>query len=135
MSVPLVLQFPAGSSPASRYALRRALRKSLRATSCPIILDIVGSSTLNHDDISLLLDCAAQATGRDAPLVLAAQQPATRILLEVTRLASLFPVSASREQALASLGVCSTEYEVETDPSRIQEIPTQCNVTQTSRCA
>jgi len=56
---------------------------------------------LNHEDIDLLLECAAQAAGRDTKVLFVAGSRVNRVLLEVTRISSLVPVFNSVREALA----------------------------------
>jgi hypothetical protein len=65
------------------------------------MVDLSHCSSLNHDDIDLLLDCVARATGRDTELLLVAGSRVNRVLLEVTRISKVVPVFNSVEEALA----------------------------------
>jgi hypothetical protein len=56
---------------------------------------------LNHEDIDLLLECVAQAAGRDTKVLFVAGSRVNRVLLEVTRISSLVPVFDSVKEALA----------------------------------
>jgi anti-anti-sigma regulatory factor len=93
-----VIPFHSFSSPGRPS--RKALLKALRVAQSPVIVDLSGCRTLNHDDIDLLLQCAAQMTGRDAQVLFVAGSPVIRVLLEVTLLSSLVPVFNSLEEAL-----------------------------------
>lgn len=96
-----LLPFPCTSSFADRRALRRDLLSALRVSGSPVIVDFSGCLTLNHEDIDLLLECVAQATGRDAKVLFVAGSRANRVLLEVTRISSLVAVFDSVKEALA----------------------------------
>lgn len=95
-----VLPFASASDSAGRRSLRTDLRNALRSSEAPVIVDLTGQLTLDHEDISLLLDCAEQAAGQDTPLFFVAGSQAVRVLLEVTRIASLVPVFGSMDEAL-----------------------------------
>ena len=96
-----VLPFPCTSSFADRRALRRDLLSALRVSGSPVIVDFSDCRSLNHEDIDLLLECVAQATGRDTKVLFVAGSRANRVLLEVTRISSLVPVFDSLQEALA----------------------------------
>jgi hypothetical protein len=66
-----------------------------------VIVDVSGCYSLNQEDIDLLLDCVAQAAGRDTKVLFVAGAPANRVLLEVTRISSVAPVFNSVTEALA----------------------------------
>jgi anti-anti-sigma regulatory factor len=96
-----ILLFPCASVSGYR-GRRKALLLTLRASSgTPIILNLSSCHTLNQEDIALLLKCMARVTGRDTPLLLVASSHIIRILLEVTRIASLVLVFSSIEDAQA----------------------------------
>lgn len=95
-----VLSITRTSSFAGRHAVRVELRNALRNSESPVIVDLTGHRTLDHEDINLLLDCVEQAAGGDTPLFLVAGSHAVRVLLEVTRISSLVPVFSSMEEAL-----------------------------------
>jgi hypothetical protein len=92
--------FPCAKS-ARRRALRKDLLNALRISGSPVIVDFSDCGTLNHEDIDLLLECAAQATGRDTQVLFVAGSRVNRVLLEVTRISSLVPVFNSVKEALA----------------------------------
>ena len=96
-----ILSFPGASSSGGRRKLQKDLRNALCVSESPVIVDLTGHLTLDHEDIDLLLDCAAQEVGRDTRLLLVAGSPVVRVLLEVTRISSLVPVFDSVEEALA----------------------------------
>ena len=96
-----ILPFPCESTSASRRALRKGFLAALRGSSRPIIVDLSGCSSLNHDDIDLLLDCVGHVAGRDTQMILVAGSRTNRVLLEVTRISSVVPVFNSLEEALA----------------------------------
>ena len=96
-----ILPFPCESSSASRRALRKGFLAALRISGRPVMVDLSDCSTLNHDDIDLLLDCVAHATGRDTELLLVAGSRGNRVLLEVTRISTVVPVFNSVEEAVA----------------------------------
>ena len=95
-----ILPFPCALTPAGR-ALRKDLRKKLRDSESPVILDFSDCSSLNHEDVELLLDCVAEVGGRDTQLLFVAGSCANRVLLEVTRISSLVPVFNSVQEALS----------------------------------
>lgn len=74
---------------------------ALRVSGSPVIVDLSGCDTLNYQDIDLLLECIAQVAGRDTELLLVAGARSNRVLLEVTRIASLVPVFNSLNEAIA----------------------------------
>jgi hypothetical protein len=96
-----VLPFPCAATFAGRRALRKDLLNALRISGSPVVLDLSSCSTLNHEDIDLLLECIAQVAGRDTAILLVAGARANRVLLEVTRISSLVPVFNSVKEALA----------------------------------
>jgi len=96
-----VLPLPAASSSAVRRTLRRDLLTALRASRSAVIVDLSGHTTLNHDDIGLLLECVAEVAGRDTQLLFVAGSRVNRVILEVTRISSLAPVFNSVNEALA----------------------------------
>ena len=96
-----VLSFPCGSGVTGRREFQKYLLKALRVSESPVIVDLSDCRTLDHQDIDSLLECVAQAAGRDTPLIFVAGSGSVRVLLEVTRLASLVPVFDSMEEALA----------------------------------
>ncbi|MBZ5664377.1 MAG: hypothetical protein LAO30_07195 [Acidobacteriia bacterium] len=95
-----ILPFPCASS-AAGGARRKELLSALRVSASPVIVDLSSCPTLNHEDIDLLLACVAQVVGRDTQVLLVAGRRVNRLLLEVTRIASLVPVFNSAEEALA----------------------------------
>jgi hypothetical protein len=95
-----VLPFPCVSSFAGRRTLRKALINVMRLSEAPVIVDLSGCSTLNQEDIDLLLDCLALRAGRDTQLLFVATSPVIQTLLDVTRISSLVPVLDSLEAAL-----------------------------------
>jgi hypothetical protein len=95
-----VLPFPCASSSASRHAPRKELLSALRVSRSPVIVDLSSCSTLNHDDIDLLLECVAQVAGRDTQVLFVAGPRVNRVLLDVTRISSLVPVFNSVTEAL-----------------------------------
>ena len=122
----VILSFPcpcAPNSSASRM-LRRQVRSALRASELPIIIDLSHCSTLNREDVDLLLDCVAQGAGRDTQILLVAASNATQVLLEVTRISSLIPIFNSVEEALA--------YTKTVAPNRVE--PNSRTTTGTTEC-
>jgi hypothetical protein len=105
----VILPFPCASSSTGRRALRKKLLGALRVSGSRVIVDLSGCSTLNREDIDLLLECAAQVAGRDTRLLFVAGPRVNRVLLEVTRLRSLAPVFNSAQEALAYLRIAETE--------------------------
>ena len=99
-ATPAILSFPAVGL-RSRRALQRNLLNALRTSESPVILDFTGHHTLDHEDIDLILECIAEATGRDTPLELVAGSRAVRIVLDVIRVSSLVQVFDSLEEATA----------------------------------
>jgi hypothetical protein len=98
-----VLPFPCAPGSAGYRSLRKDLLRALRLSRSPVIVDASGCCSLNHEDIDLLLSCAAQVAGRDTQLLLVAGSLANQVLLEVTRISSLVPVFTSLAEALAYL--------------------------------
>ena len=109
VDAPTVLPFAPASSLADRRARRKGLLQSLRFSRSSLILDCSGCSTLNHEDIGLLLECLAQVTGRDTEVLLVAGSPVNRVLLEVTRISSVVPVFNSVAEALAPQALAENE--------------------------
>jgi hypothetical protein len=101
-----ILPFPCASC-STRPARRKGLLSALRVTASPVVVDLSGCPTLNHEDIDLLLECMAQVAGRDTQVLFVAGSPANRVLLEVTRIPSLVPVFNSIKEALAYPGIGS----------------------------
>jgi hypothetical protein len=97
----IILSFSCTSSSARRRILRNDLLSALRLSGSPVILDLSGCHTLNHQDIDLLLECVAQVAGRDTEVRFVAGSRENRVLLEVTRISSLVPVFSSLQEALA----------------------------------
>jgi hypothetical protein len=97
----VVLPFPCGSSFADRRGLRKDLLTALRVSGSPVIVDLSSCVTLGHEDIDLLLECVAQAAGRETKVLFVAGSRVNRVLLEVTRISSLVPVFNSVREALA----------------------------------
>jgi anti-anti-sigma regulatory factor len=95
------LPFPSTVGASVRRELQKQLAQVLRASEFPVIIDLSDRHNLDHRDIETLLGCLAQAVGRDTQVIFVAGSPAIRILLEVTRIASLTPVFDSMEDALA----------------------------------
>lgn len=106
-----ILSFPCTSTSTSRSALRNDFLNALRVSESPIVIDFSGCNTLNHDDIELLLDCAARIAGRDREVRFAAGSRVMRVLLEVTRIPSIVPVFDSVEEALAIVQVPRKKYD------------------------
>jgi hypothetical protein len=77
------------------------LLNALLVSGSPVIVDLSGCPTLNHEDIDLLLECVARVAGRDTELLVVAGTRSNRVLLEVTRISSLVPVFNSVKEALA----------------------------------
>ncbi len=95
-----VVPFPHASSSVSRRALRKNFLSSVRGSGSSVIVDFSGCDSLNHEDIDLLLESLGQVAGRDMQVLLAAGSGVNRVLLEVTRIASLVPVFDSVEEAI-----------------------------------
>ncbi|MGH9495341.1 MAG: hypothetical protein ACRD3B_10115 [Candidatus Sulfotelmatobacter sp.] len=95
-----VLPFPKASGFGERSAFRKNLLNALRVSESPVIVDLTGRCTLNHGDVDLVLECVAQAAGRDAQVIFAAGCQEIRILLEVIRVSSLARVANGLEEAL-----------------------------------
>ena len=114
-----VLPFPCMSSSAQRRALRKELLNASRTSASPVVVDMSGCNTLNHDDVDCLLECIAEVAGRDTLVLLVAGSPANRVLLEVTRIGSLVPVFNSMQEALADpqVGDSITLKVPQTNPS------------------
>jgi hypothetical protein len=100
-----ILPFPCASSRSNRPALRKEWLGLLPGSEAPVIVDFSGCSSLNHEDVDLLLDCMARVTGRETQLLFVAGSTVNRVFLEVTRISSLVPVFNSVEEARASLQI------------------------------
>jgi anti-anti-sigma regulatory factor len=97
-----ILSFPSALGPGFHRGQRKALLLALRvASGTPVIVDLSACHTLNQEDIDLLLECMARVAGRDTLLLLVAGSRAIRILLEVTRIASIVPIFNTVDEALA----------------------------------
>ncbi len=96
-----ILYFPSASSSMRRRTQRKDLLNALHVSESPVIVDFSECRSLSFEDIDLLLECLAQVTGRDTEVVFVAGSSANRVLLEVTRIASLVPVFNSTEDVLA----------------------------------
>jgi hypothetical protein len=116
----IILPFPCASSSPSYRTLRKDLLRALRASESTVIVDLSGCSSLNHEDIDLLLDCAAHMAGRDMQVLFVAGSLTNRVLLEVTRISSLVPVFNSAAEALA---YPQTEAEDGTIDRRENDLP------------
>ena len=99
----MILPFPCAltSASAGRRGWRKDLLNALLVSGSPVIVDLSGCPTLNHEDIDLLLECVARVAGRDTELLVVAGTRSNRVLLEVTRISSLVPVFNSVKEALA----------------------------------
>jgi hypothetical protein len=86
-----------------------------RRSEPSVIVDLSSCHTLNQVDIDLLLECMAEVAGRDTRVLFVAGSHPNRLLLEVTRIASLAPVFLSLEEALAHPQT-STEKRVTEQP-------------------
>lgn len=95
-----ILVFPRSTRNASRRVLRKELIHALRMSEGPVIVDLSGSRTLDHEDINLLLECVSLTIGRDTQLSLIAGSTDIKVLLDVIRISSLVPVFQSLEEAL-----------------------------------
>jgi hypothetical protein len=95
-----ILPFPCGASSGRGRTLRKDLLAALRLSPSPVIVDVSGCCPLNQEDVDLLLDCVAQAAGRDTQVLFVAGSLANRVLLEVTRISSVAPVFNSVTEAL-----------------------------------
>ena len=115
-----ILPFPC-ASPSTRSARRKGLLSALRVAASPVVVDLSGCPTLNHEDIDLLLECMAQVAGRDSQVLFVAGSPANRVLLEVTRIPSLVPVFNSVKDALAYPGIASNNDVYDQEMNQSQE--------------
>jgi hypothetical protein len=116
-----IFRISADASLREQRVLRKELFCSLRPGALPVIVDLSSLTGLNHDDIDLLLDCAALASGRDVRLLLVAGSRSNRVLLEITRLSSVLPVFNLLADALDSIGRAKTfpaENAFVSDPAR-----------------
>ena len=95
-----VLTFPSGAGTAGRREFQKCLLQALLVSELPVIVDLSDCRTLDQQDIDSMLRCVAQAAGRDTPLIFVAGSGPIRVLLEVTRIASVVPVFDSMEEAL-----------------------------------
>jgi hypothetical protein len=115
-----VLPFPCGSNFASRRTLRKDLLRALRISRSPVIVDLSGCCTLNHEDVALLLACVAHVAGRDTQALFVAGSLANRVLLEITRIASLVPVFNSVEEALVYPRVAAKSESIDRSVDEVQ---------------
>src|SRR5262249_49577268 len=69
-----------------------------------VTVDLSERTNLNGKDIDLLLDCLACAAGRDGTVVLVTNRRPVRIILEVSRIASLTPVCSLLDEGLENFG-------------------------------
>ena len=95
-----IVSFIDGSISGDRQVQRTNLLRTLRSSASPVIVDLSGCGTLDHQDIGMLLDGLAELTGRDTKALLVAGSRSNRVLLEVTRISSLVPVFDSLVEAL-----------------------------------
>jgi anti-anti-sigma regulatory factor len=107
-----VVNFPGDIGSEGRRALRKDLLSQLRVSGCSVIVDLSRRQSLDHNDIDLLLECAACVAGRDAKLIFVAGSPTLRALLEVSRIASVVPVCDSTEEALTYPQIASETVHV-----------------------
>jgi hypothetical protein len=112
IAAPTVLPFPCASDPTSRRGLMKNMQAARRRSEPSVIVDLSSCDTLNQADIDLLLECLAEVAGRDTRVLFVAGSHPNRLLLEVTRIASLAPVFLSMEEALAHPQT-STEKELQ----------------------
>ncbi|MGA7291669.1 MAG: hypothetical protein WBW53_08165 [Terriglobales bacterium] len=105
-----ILPFPCASNSVCRSALRKEFLNAVRISGSPAIVDLSGCSGLNHEDIDLLLRCAAQVAGRDTQVLFVAGSRSNRLLLEVTRISSLVPIFNSVKEALAYPQIAAENY-------------------------
>jgi hypothetical protein len=96
-----IVSVPDRPIPAARRRLQRELINALTTSDSPVILNLAGRRTLDHDDVDLLLDCVAQAAGRDTQIFIVAGSRAVQVLLEVIRISALVPVFNTIEEALS----------------------------------
>ena len=103
-----ILAFPRSTISPRRRLLRREVLHALRMSDAPVILDLSGCRKLDHDDITLLLDCISQAMGRDTQLLLVSGSRDIHVVLDVVRISSLVPVVTSLKEALEFKSQCRT---------------------------
>jgi anti-anti-sigma regulatory factor len=111
----IVLPLPQATDLRGRRALRKTLLSALRLSESPVIVDLTGYCTLDHDAVDLILECVAQSVGHDAALAIVAGSQPVRIVLEVTRVSSLVRVFSSLEDAMSDSQVPVSN--VDTDSS------------------
>lgn len=114
----IVLAFPCAAGVTGRRDLQKQLVRALRTSELPVVIDLSECRTLDHQDIDTLLDCIEQGAGRDIPLFFAATSPAVRLLLEVTRIASLVRVFETLEEALAHPRMATVES-IRSNPTQL----------------
>jgi anti-anti-sigma regulatory factor len=122
-STTTVLPFPCASSFANRSVLRKDLLNAVRTSRSRVIVDLSGCSSLTHEDIDLLVECVAEAAGRDTLVLFVAGSPANRVLLEVTRISSVASVFDSLEEALGCPQIAAKNGAE--DPRSRQSCPSQ----------
>jgi hypothetical protein len=110
-----VLSFPSAWNFIMRRALRQDLLAAMRGRGSSVILDLSNRHTLNHEDIAVLLDCAALVAGRDIQLLVVAGSRSNRVLLQVARIAAVLPVCNSMEEARAHLKHQANQDQVDQD--------------------
>lgn len=95
-----IVSTSANPGSAERRVLRKELLAALRPDGPAVILDLSARNGLDHDDIDMLLDSASEVIGRDVRFVLVAGSTSNRVLLDVSRIASVLPVFNSLAEAL-----------------------------------
>jgi hypothetical protein len=117
-----ILQFPKTSAPEQRRLFLKNLLSALRVCESPVVVDLAGRCTLDHEDVDLVLECAMQAAGRDSQLVFVAGSQEVRILLDVIRVSSLARVVNALAEALIDPRDTSSTMAREFD-SALVELP------------
>jgi hypothetical protein len=95
-----IVSFPPVWKITRRHAIRKELFAALRQPGLRVVVDLSQRASLSYDDIDLLLDCAGRGAGCDFRFLVVAGSRSNRVLLEVTRIASLLPVCESMAEAL-----------------------------------
>jgi ABC-type transporter Mla MlaB component len=119
-----ILTFPGAARFFGRRSQRKDFLNALRASTSAVVVDLSGCKTLNHNDVDLLLECAAQVAGRDKQVRLVAGSRVIRVLLDVTRISSLVPVFDSVKEALGE-SQDSVRTAVQVDPDVVRASQTQ----------
>lgn len=124
-----IISVSAHPGPMEHRSLRTELRTALQPDQPAVVLDFSARRGLNSEDLDLVLDSAARVMGRDVRFLVVAGSLSNRVLLEVSRIASVLPVFNSLTDALHGLegtSQLSTQPLLVTDSVRPQERNHEC---------